>query len=154
MLLNLNVSHMYIVEMKSKKVSLEISVNISGKIYFIRCQNSNIVITCEPIFRKERKLYQINEKFGIAFDSLSKHDTRLLDTHFEKKNEDVSIRTAGYVAESSIPRYSYVKDDDYDFIKNGIRFYSKGKLEKLRSKDAWLTQFGRVVKVSCPLTLE
>jgi hypothetical protein len=52
-----------------------------------------------------------------------------------------------YVPEKSIGRYFFANPDDIETLDTGERVVLRSKMHKLRSKDAWRTQFGRLVKV-------
>jgi hypothetical protein len=52
-----------------------------------------------------------------------------------------------FIPERSLGRYSYADPKDIIAIDTGERVVHKSKVKKLRSKEAWLTNYGRLIKV-------
>ena len=52
-----------------------------------------------------------------------------------------------FVPERSLGRYSYADPKDIIANDTGERVVHKSNVKKIRSKEAWLTQYGRLIKV-------
>lgn len=143
----MRVFQVYIANKKNKSLSLELSVEISGKVHFIRSQKGKIVLSPELLLKKQ-PIYKLGSNLSVIFDHLTKSELKYFENHLDNElYKPDSSNALNYVCENAIPRYFYLKDDNYDMMKGGLRYYNKDRLEKLRSKHSWLTQFGRVIKV-------
>lgn len=148
-LINYSPTYIYIVDNKKKTLSLELSIQLNGKSAFIKFQQDKIVFSYF-LSSKSKCLYRLGNSLSVLYESLNRKHAQFLDQRFTKaSDESVSsfVDNAVFISETSIPRYFYAKPDNFDFLKDGLKYYDKSKLLKLKSRDAWLTQFGRVIKV-------
>lgn len=142
-----HILYVYVVH-KNKSINLALIISFNGKKLIVQIHNNKLLVETSTVRLLKKPTYEVDKSLHILFELLSKSERDYLEKHVKREISDEITQNVDYIRETSIARYLWVEPGDYDFIKDGCKYYRKSKLKKLRSKDAWLTQFGRVIKVS------